>query len=123
MILAAATTFVVNAQLQKSLSDPYQSRYNSIPLIDLQGILANQFNKLYYQCQHGHNLVNYQCQHGHNLTNYHCQHRHNHVNYQCQHEHDLINYQCQHGLELIDYQCPHHISLWSTRTQSHQLVR
>ena len=35
---------VVKALLHKSLSDPYQSRFNSIPLVGPQGIRANQFN-------------------------------------------------------------------------------
>ena len=31
-------------EFHKSLSDPYQSRYNSIPLVGLRGIRTNHFN-------------------------------------------------------------------------------
>ena len=49
---------VVNTLSHKRFSDPYQSRYNSIPLVGLQGIQANQLNN--YQCQTQGDLINYQ---------------------------------------------------------------
>ena len=38
---------VVNALLHKCLSEPYQSWYNSIPIVGLRGIRANQFNNTF----------------------------------------------------------------------------
>ena len=65
---------VVNALLHKGLSDLHQSRYNSIPLVGLRGVIQDTIYlyccMLHYQCQSGHDLwtINYQCLSRHELS-------------------------------------------------------